>query len=219
MTAQIPLDLHLAPDYSAASFLHSQSSAAARDALSHTNKWANNALALTGAKGSGKTHLGHIWASGVDALCLNGADDLAPDGSWRGRNIWIDDAAQAAEFTLFTVINLAITGEIKALLLTARAAPREWPVQLPDLQSRLRNIQTAKIEEADDELLIAIMGKMFKDKGLKVKDDLISFLLTNTERSVGALRVLISDLDREAAARKTGMTRSFASKYLQGKLL
>ena len=219
MTAQIPLDLKLAPDYSAASFLHSQSSAAVRAALSQTDMWANHALAITGAKGCGKTHLGHIWASDMDALCLSGADDLAPDGAWRGRYIWIDEAARAKEFTLFTVINLAITGEIKGLLLTDRAAPRTWPVQLPDLGSRLRNIQTAKIEEADDELLIAIMGKMFKDKGLKVKDDLISFLLTNTERSAGALRALIDDLDREAAARKTGMTRAFAAKYLQGKLL
>ena len=215
-SSQIPLDLALKPDLGAQAFQYASSNAEARRALA-MDTWANNTLAIVGPKGCGKTHLGHIWADEHDAISLNGGDVFEPRSEWKQSALWIDNAAEADEFTLFALINMAITDELKALLLTDMTPPAQWNVQIPDLHSRLRNVQVAKIEEPDDNLLTGIMLKIFKDRGLKVSDSLISFLLTNTERSVGAVRSLIIELDEAAAIQKVNVTRSFASKYLQQK--
>lgn len=217
-SSQIPLDLAPQPDLGAQSFQYASSNAEARRALARTN-WANNTLALVGPKGCGKTHLGHIWATENDAIFLNGNEVFAPKKEWKAGALWIDNAADADEYTLFTLINMAILGDLKALLLSDVEPPASWEVQIPDLHSRLRNIEIARIVEPDDNLLTGIMLKIFKDRGLKVSDSLISFLLTNTERSVGALRTLIVEIDEAAAIEKVNVTRSFASKYLQRKLL
>lgn len=213
-SAQIPLDFALEPDLGAQSFQYASSNAEARRALSRS-QWQNNTLAIVGPKGCGKTHLGHIWANESGAISLNGADVFEPKVEWKKRALWIDNAAQADEFALFTLINMAITEDLKALLLSDVEPPANWQVQIPDLHSRLRNIQIARIEEPDDNLLTGIILKIFKDRGLKVSDALVSFLLTNTERSVAALRTLIMEIDAAAAVEKVNVTRSFAAKYLQ----
>lgn len=211
---QIPLDLTPQPDLGAQAFQYASSNAEARVALERS-AWANNTLALVGPKGSGKTHLGHIWAENHNAVKLDGLNVFKPSMEWTGGALWIDNAASADEFTLFTLINMAIVSDLKALLLTDIQVPVEWVVQIPDLHSRLKNIQVARIEEPDDALLTTIINKIFRDRGLKVSDSLVSFILTNTERSIDAVRSLILELDQAAAIEKVNVTRNFASKYLQ----
>ena len=218
MAAQLPLSLTIAPDTSEDSFLRGNCNREALAAINDAAKWANNILALIGPQGCGKTHLGHIFAGKYDAVCLDGRDEFTPKPDWKNRAIWIDNAQSADEFTLFTLLNLAITGDIQALLLCDRTPPPAWQVQIPDLQSRLRNVQIVHIEEPDEELLFNILQKLFKDRGLKVSDSLISYLLSNTDRSVSALRRLVADLDEAAAQQKANVTRNFAAKFLQGGL-
>ncbi len=219
MSKQILLDLGLAPDYCVDAFIAGLCNEEARAALQNVPHWVNNALVIVGRKGSGKTHLGHIWANNNSAISLDGNDNIRPHSEWEGQALWIDNASSADEFTLFTLINMAITSKLSALLLTDRDSPITWPVQIPDLHSRLRNLQTARLEQADDKLLSAIIEKLFKDRGLKVSTSLVAYLLANTDRSVNSLRVLIAKLDREAAAKKVNVTRKFAAKYLQRNLL
>ncbi len=218
MAAQLPLHLPLDPDISEGSFLQGTCNQEAWAAIHNVSKWANNILALVGPQGCGKTHLGHIFASKYSAVPLDGRDTFAPKSDWKNQAIWIDNAQSADEFTLFTLLNLAITGDIKALLLCERTTPSAWNVQIPDLQSRLRNVQISHLEEPDDDLLFNILQKLFKDRGLKVSDSLISYLLSNTDRSVSALRQLVADLDAAAVQQKVNVTRSFAAKFLQGGL-
>ncbi|PHR55431.1 MAG: hypothetical protein COA43_15500 [Robiginitomaculum sp.] len=220
MNDQLPLDLAVEPDYSVSAFLRGTCNQEAWVALTDANPlaanpWANRVLALVGPLGSGKTHLGHIWAERQPAIKLDGLDKFKPKREWRGRSLWIDNAASADEFTLFTLINLAITSDIEALLLTDRSAPSEWDVQIPDLHSRLRNVQTVKLSEPDDDVLMDIVDKLFKDRGLRVSMGVIQYLVANTDRSVNALRVLIVKLDEYAAQEKINVTRSFVAKFLQ----
>ncbi len=215
---QIPFDLTLPPDYSARAFIHGPPSAEAVAALANVPTWANNTLAIIGPKGCGKTHLGHIWAKAQNAIIVDGSAGFVPRRDYRGRALWIDNGGLVDEYVLFTLINLAITGEIKSLLLCAREMPSAWPVQLPDLRSRLRNIQIAQIQEPDEAVLHAIITKLFKDRGLKVPDNLIVYLLSHADRSVDSLRALIAELDKKAASEKVNVTRTFAAKYIQGQL-
>jgi len=197
--------------------VNGEANAEAVTALADTSEWANNILAVIGPKGSGKTHLGHIWAERHKAIALDGSKGFVPRQNYRGRALWIDDASLADEYTLFTLINLTITGELKALLFTDQNMPSDWNVQLPDLHSRLKNVQVARIQEPDEDLLSAIITKLFMDRGLKVSDNLIDYLLVHADRSVDSLRSLIHGLDKQAAAEKVNVTRIFAAKYMQGK--
>ncbi|MBL4870318.1 MAG: hypothetical protein JKX72_05135 [Robiginitomaculum sp.] len=218
MAAQLPLDLTIAPDYSDAAFIQGACNSEAYSAVNNVSMWANNTLSLIGPHGCGKTHLGHIWARQHDTVCLDGNENFTPKSSWRGKAIWIDNAQSADEFTLFTLINLAITSDVEALLLCDRNPPNQWNVDIPDLRSRLKNIQIAHLDEPDEDVLSSVLHKLFKDRGLKVSEALISYLLANTDRSVNALRSLVRDLDKAAAQKKANVTRSFASKFLQGTL-
>lgn len=197
--------------------MNGEANAEAVTALADTSEWANNILAVIGPKGSGKTHLGHIWAERYKAIALDGSKGFVPRQNYRGRALWIDDASLADEYTLFTLINLTITGELKALLFSDQNMPSDWNVQLPDLHSRLKNVQVARIQEPDEDLLSAIITKLFMDRGLKVSDNLIDYLLVHADRSVDSLRSLIHGLDKQAAAEKVNVTRIFAAKYMQGK--
>ncbi len=214
MSTQFPLDLAMAPDNSASAFVRGAANQEAVTALADSSTWANNILAVIGPKGSGKTHLGHIWAAQHRAISLDGRDGFVPRKDYRGRAIWIDNAATADEYTLFTLINLTITQELQALLLSDQNLPSAWNVQLPDLHSRLKNVQIARLQEPDEDLLRAIITKLFMDRGLKVSDSLIDYLLVHADRSVNSLRALIRDLDKKAAAEKVNVTRTFAAKYL-----
>lgn len=219
MSTQFPLKLVLAPNKSAKAFVNGVANAEVVAALADTSIWANNILAIIGPKGSGKTHLGHIWAERHKAISLDGSKGFVPRQDYRGRSLWIDNASSADEYTLFTLINLTITGELKALLFSDQNMPSDWNVQLPDLYSRLKNVQVARIQEPDEDLLKAIITKLFMDRGLKVSDNLIDYLLVHADRSVDKLRSLIQGLDKQAAAEKVNVTRSFAAKYMQAKLL
>lgn len=214
MSTQFPLDLALTPDNSSGAFVHGTSNAEAVTALADTANWANNILAIIAPKGSGKTHLGHIWVERHKAIALDGSKGFVPRQSYRGRALWIDDASRADEYTLFTLINLTITGELKALLFSDQNMPSDWNVQLPDLHSRLKNVQIVRLQEPDEALLSAIITKLFMDRGLKVSDTLIDYLLVHADRSVDSLRALICDLDKQAAAEKVNVTRAFAAKYM-----
>jgi len=197
--------------------VNGEANAEAVTALADTSEWANNILAVIGPKGSGKTHLGHIWAERHKAIALDGSKGFVPRQNYRGRALWIDDASLADEYTLFTLINLTITGELKALLFSDQNMPSDWNVQLPDLHSRLKNVQVARIQEPDEDLLSAIITKLFMDRGLKVSDNLIDYLLVHADRSVDSLRDLIHGLDKQAVAEKVNVTRVFTAKYMQGK--
>lgn len=219
MSQQIPLDLGLKPNFSAAAFFDGRCNAEARMTLSQPQNWSNRSLALIGQKGCGKTHLGHIWATQNNAISLDGYAEFKPRADWKDRALWIDNAASADEFTVFTLINMAIKSSLSALLLTDRETPMLWSVQIPDLHSRLRNLQTVRLDEPSDDVLFAILSKLFKDRGLFVSKYLVSYLLTNTDRSVDALRALVVGLDQAAVAKKKkDVTRSFAAQYLKGNL-
>ena len=216
MSAQIPFEFKLSEDFSAATFHTSSGNAQARAVLKQGG-WTNNILALIGVQGTGKTHLGHIWANQNEAVILHGQEPFSPRANWAGRPIWIDDASQADGFTLFTLINMAIRGDTPALLLSDQQHPQYWPAEMPDLHSRLKNLQTVEIEPVDDALLGDIVRKMFKDRGLKIEDNLVTFMLRNCERSVPAVRELIGEIDHAAASQKAKISRVFVSNYLKRK--
>lgn len=178
-------------------------------------------LVLHGPTGSGKTHLGHIWATEraairLDGAALAGADipELVTHGA-----ILLDDAdavaqSDAGQTALFHLLNLAHAHRAEVLM-TARLPARDWGVTLADLASRLGASAHAALAAPDDALLAAVLAKLFADRQVTIPDNLIPYMLPRMERSLAAAQHLVTRLDAEALARGKPIGRALAAEVLQ----
>lgn len=158
------------------------------DAVAHLDRWRGWPLPVTlliGPKGAGKSHLGRIFARATGAAVL---DDLD-----RERD----------EEAVFHAWNAA--GR-KPLLLIARTPPRDWGIRLPDLASRLAATPQAAIRSPDDALLAAVAAKQFRDRGLRVSPEVLSYVIARIERSFEGVADAVERLDAAALAEGKGVT-------------
>lgn len=211
---QIPLNLSPSPDFSLASFEVGDCNCAAYAAVTAWPNWPAPILMISGPKGSGKTHLGQAWAKANDALVLSGEEsvDLTTIGQ---KPVFLDVANRAVEAQIFGLLNFALSGQMPGLLLAARQAPQLWDIDLPDLRSRLINVPSAMLEEADDTILDAIIRKLFEDQGRMVKADVVAYLIKHEARSIPSLRRVVTELEHAARRAKRDVTRSFTASFLK----
>ena len=153
---------------------------------------------LIGPRGSGKTHIGNAWAAETGER-------------------FVDDADSRDEADLFAIMNEALNGNLKGLLLTARTAPSEWDITLPDLRSRLVNTPLTALEEHDDTILEPVLRRLFEERGRQVSQGLIEYLLKYQTRTIAAQRDIAAELEIAAQAAKADLTKAFAAKYLKAK--
>ncbi len=118
------------------------------------------------------------------------------------------------EAALFHLMN-AVKARGGHLLLTARAAPDQWGLRVPDLLSRLRLAPEARIEPPDDALLRAVLVKLFIDRQLVVDTMIIEMLALRMERSFAAARALVDLLDKLSLERGRRVTRPLAAEALE----
>jgi len=194
--SQIPLNLRPQGRQSFSNFNVTSGNEAAVAMLRARDRWPSAALLLLGPTGSGKSHLGQAWQS-----------DFGGE--------FIDTAHEVDETTLFDAINRALAGQSSGLLLASSISPKAWGVAMPDLQSRLFSMPTLNLTEHDEESLEPILRQLFGQVGREVSQDVVSFVLQQTERSVEALRELVHELDVEAGSKKADLTKVFVAKYLR----
>jgi chromosomal replication initiation ATPase DnaA len=84
----------------------------------------------------------------------------------------------------------------RPLLLTARRAAAEWGVALPDLASRRRALVAVGIAPPDDALLAALLVKHFADRQLRVRPEVIAYLVAHMERSSAAAAAVAGRLEQ-----------------------
>ena len=211
---QLPLDLPHQPSFAREDFLVAAANARALRAIEAWPDWAGRMLLLIGPAGSGKSHLGAIWASVAQATTIEAEAllEMEPAELARSKAILIEnvDRIGAGEANLFHLINLARESGAH-LLLTARGAPDGWGLKMLDLRSRLRLAPVVTLGEPDAELARAVLFKLFSDRQLAVEPAVISYIALRIDRSLGAARAIVEALDREALARGKAVTRSMAA--------
>lgn len=212
MSGQLAFDLPALQAWAREDFVISPGNALALATLD-AGAWTNGRLVLTGPPGSGKTHLAHVWAADQETIWLDPRDlgpalmVLPPEA-----RVVIDDAHRVTNpETLFHLCNRLTQG---ALLMTAPLPPRDWGLTLPDLLSRLQASSLARIEPPDDDVLSAILAKLFADRQVEVPPNLIPYLLPRMERSVEAARRLVAHLDARSLAAHRPITRALAAEVL-----
>ena len=198
-------------------FMVSASNSTALALIDGWPDWPHGRLALTGPEGAGKSHLAAIWAEEAGGRIVAASDLRGSDAeSLSAGPVVVEDVDRGVEeHALFHLWN-ACEGSGHGLLLTGRGAPSDWPVELPDLRSRLASITPARIDDPDDALLSVVLLKLFADRQLQVKPALIGFLLPRMERSFAAAQAIVARLDAESLMRGVPPNQTLARELLEG---
>jgi chromosomal replication initiation ATPase DnaA len=212
LSAQQRLPLLQPQTHDQASFIASACNAEARLALEAWKSWPGGKLALVGPEGSGKSHLATAWAKRVGALVIGPAMP-APPLLAAPRPILLEDAdRRPADETLFHLIERADSHA--PLLMTARAAPRAWATDLPDLRSRLNALMVAELQSPDDAVLEGMLDRLFRERNIRAKKSVLDYLVRRIERSARAARAVVERLDEVAAAERRNITPQLAREVL-----
>ena len=210
---QLVLDLPVLQALGRDDFFVAPCNALAVKQLEGWARWPEGRLALVGPSGSGKTHLAHVWAS-ISGAPIVEAAALTPDDA--ADTLIVENVEQIGdnEASLFHVYN-EMSSRGGALLLTGPTAPSRWPINLPDLRSRLESVPVVALEAPDDTLLSMIMAKQFDDRQLTVPPKLIAYLLKRVGRSYTEVNALVKTLDKAALAAGKPLSVKFVSALLK----
>lgn len=183
---------------------------------------------LAGASRTGKTHLALAVCAAAeqsgrravylplaaaagrlrDALdALEGNDVMALDG--------LDAIAgtRADEVALFDFHNRARASGVNVLY-TARGIPDDIGLVLPDLRSRLQQCLRVMLDPLSDEDRREVLRDRAQRRGLVLEDAALDWLLTRTDRDLGALVALLDKLDRASLAAQRRITVPFLRQVL-----
>lgn len=201
---QAVFDFNLPVAMGGEDFIISPSNRDAVEWLGNAQNWPSPALVIYGAASSGKSHLCHIWRELHQATEISGemlqdeaqmADCLTPEGFYV-----IDDVDQvvamgsAHQKGLFHLYNF-LFNQGGRVLLTASKAPKEINIALADLSSRILAAPAVEIKDPDDQTLQALLLKLFDDRQILIKPEVLKFLLPRLERSYQAIRTTVEGLD------------------------
>ncbi len=219
---QMALEFSVLPHFGEEDFLPAPSNEPALQTLTQWPNWPSSLVLLVGPAGSGKSHLGTIWASRAGAQTIKARNlDLAniPALVTFGA-VLVEDMDQigipapAHEKALFHLLNLAKeTGCF--VVLTARTPLAQWGLETPDLLSRLRLADMLELGGPDEALVRAVLVKLLFDRQLTVETSLIDYVALRIDRSLDVARAVVEGLDRAALARGKAVTRAIAAAVLQ----
>lgn len=228
---QLPLGIRLRDDATFANFYPGANAAAlgyVERVCSPEACWSDELIYLWGNTGVGRSHLlqaaclrveqrgeravylplcevaqyGPVLLDNLEQselVCLDDLDAIAGDPIW-----------EEALFHLFN--RLRDSG--KRLLLAADASPREIPVQLPDLKSRLSLSLVFQLQELSDEDKLRALQLRASRRGLNLPDDVGRFILTRGARSMNALFDLLDRLDQASLQAQRKLTIPFLKETL-----
>jgi len=213
MTRQLPLDLDAPDRWSRDNFVADPALNAALDIVLKPKGWIAPHLVLLGAEGSGKTHIGHLFADANDGVFLNAGRTFTLDtGALEERPYVVDDAETASQPTLFHLSNHA-TQTNQPLLLLTRTQPRAWTIEVPDLASRLYAMRVVAVPEPDEDLLRDILLRLFARRAISPSPDAVDYLMLRIDRSVGAIQKTVTELEYYAGGR--AFNRALARDYFE----
>lgn len=198
-------------------FLVGAPNAAAFAAIEAWPDWPHPVLCVVGPEGSGKSHLAEIWRAQSGAARLPASALAAPDVPALAEQpalVLEDCGADADETALFHLVNeMERRGHF--LMMTSRSEPATWGTSLQDLRSRLSRVPVVRLDPPDDELLQALLVKLFADRQVAVEPGLLRYLLPRVERSFADVIALVARLDEAAIEEQRPVTRALAARILR----
>ena len=216
MSDQLIFDLPCYPAIGTEDFFVSKANSLAFEVVQNWANWNDRRVLITGGKGSGKTHLSHVWAnlSGAKFIELNNQEqDLSNIKTLIIENIDLIISIPTFEEKLFHLLNFAKQLDIYVLMTSSVAASR-LGVQLLDLSSRLQATEHFPIYPPDDALLSAVLVKQFSDRQINISPSLIEYILKRITRSLSSVSNFVVSLDNLMMKTKKGPSRAMISEVL-----
>lgn len=219
MARQLSFDLPAREVLGREDFFVAPSNAMAVALIDDPAGWPTPQLVLTGPEGAGKTHLTHVWADRMGARLVAARDLAGADLLMLAEGaVAVEDVPQiahdgAALNSLFHLFNLMREAG-RPLLLTGRGAPSHWTLSLPDAQSRIESALHVTLDAPDDALLAAVLAKLFADRQITPRPDVIPYLVGRIERSFAAAADAVARLDRAALSEKRMLSRQLAIRLI-----
>jgi len=223
MSAQLPLALRWPAHQRFAGFVPGANGVAlelvrraARDAES---AW----LYLSGAQGSGRTHLLVATCAAASAdgrsaqylplSVLRGEPAQAIRGFGGSDLLAIDDldaiaGDHDAEHALFDLYNRC-RAERATLLFAASAPASQVGITLPDLVSRLSACTQVALKPLEEMERRALLRDRARERGIELDDAALDWLFTRRKRDLATLFDLLDRIDRAALAAKRRVTVPF----------
>ena len=176
---QLLLKFDLRQNYKNEDFYVNKSNFFAFDLINKWPKWEKNILNIHGEKYCGKTHLSNIFKKKYNAFKVQ-ANEFNNENLKEFKifeNLILDDFDENVdEKLMYTLFNIA-DQDNKYILINSLAPINQLNFKLADFISRTKNCLFAKIEKPDDELIFAILLKIFQIGKLQLKkNSLISLL-------------------------------------------
>lgn len=186
------LPLAWAPLFDDASFYVSKSN---EEAFRWIQTWPLKAplyhLCIWGPAGSGKTHLGSLWARRCQGVWLPSVDaHFIHPGQHYIVDLPFSYILQNSSENLLHFLE-AVREQKCYCLWLSETATSQWPIICSSTSSRLTSIPCIEIQQPDDTLLKNVFRKAFFDRGMDVPEPLILFLVQRAERSFHAIRRLV----------------------------
>lgn len=200
MNRQMPLSLTYRPAYGRRDFLVGACNHEAVEWIDRYPNWPMPALLIYGAAGCGKSHLASIFSqTQLSARSLTLSKALSEKAL---KTVVEDVDCLASEEALFYLYN-ALTERGGVLLMTARTIP---VFKLKDLRSRITAMPKVFISPPDDELLGAVLTKVFYEKQLNVNPDVVEYTVNRLPRSFEAVLWLADTVDKLSFVKRQKVT-------------
>lgn len=216
---QLTFDLPVKTALGREDFFVSPSNALAVAAIEGWQNWPSGKLVLSGPAGAGKSHLAHVWAGlaggqiiPATALHEDLLEDLA-QGPVCVEDVHLIAGKTGAQRALFHLHNL-LAEQGQSFLATGQGPPAAWDLELKDIASRLQAANMVQIDQPDDRLLAAVLIKLFEDRQVLVRPDVIPWLMLRMDRSMAAAARIVGELDKQALVGKKPITTRFAARVL-----
>lgn len=170
------------------------------------------AVYLWGPPGCGRSHLLQATrtaaeSAGRRAVYVAGEDAGAELPCPSGGLIVVDDVDRldaAAQVALFRAFNSASLVGL-ALLLAGPCPPLRLALR-EDLRTRIGQALVYRVQPLSDEEKAATLHSQASQRGLRMDDGVIGYLLRHAERDMPALMAVLDELDRASLERKRPVT-------------
>lgn len=195
--------------------------------LSQSRQFAEQFVFLWGQSGVGKTHLLQgachaVTGKGQGALFLPlNTITYRPDvfvGLEHLSLVCLDDIEAIAgqpiwEEAIFHLFNRLKTSQT-TLIIAGTRPPRQLPIVLPDLLSRLNWGLTYHIKPLNDEQKLKALSLRADNRGIELPIDVGRFLLARCVRNMGELYLILDQLDQASLAAQRRLTIPFVKRVL-----
>jgi len=196
------LDFENKISYSDSDYIIDDSNVGAYNYLNNFPNWEVRLVNLVGSAKSGKTHLLKILESKNNFFFISSIEDLKKkyEEILNYEKVCINNLS-VDEDVLFSIINNSIINK-KFLVISSLIPLTQMEFKIEDLKSRIKQFFILNIKNPTDKLVYSILLKFFSDHQIKIKSELLDFIVKKINRSYEDIFLFSNKIINESLKQK-----------------